>query len=199
MIHFRYLLLSFACVFFPKLHAHAQSAQSAQFNPYKDLQFFIPVGYSVLDRASGDLNRDSFPDLVLILKNDSESMNYDTTRPLLLLAGDGKGKYRLLARNDHVVLCLGCGGAMGDPYDGITIKRGYFSIEHMGGGNWRWTRIITFRYDAVSGHFILHRDAGSSWYTGDNDHQMTDNVDNKEDFDKLPFEQFTSDKIWQEK
>jgi hypothetical protein len=196
MIHFRNLMFSLAWLILLNLHARAQSAE---FSQYKDLKSYIPAGYSILDRASGDLNRDSLPDIVLILKNDSESLDYDTTRPLLLLAGDGQGKYRLLARNDHVVLCFGCGGVWGDPYEGITIKKGYFSIEHMGGSNWRWTRIITFRYDPASGRFILHRDGGVSWYTGDNNHHDTDILNNKEDFNKLPFEAFTTEKIWQEK
>jgi hypothetical protein len=120
---------------------------------------FIPADYQVLDSASGDLTGDGIKDLVLILHLSKETDFPDTTRSLLLLQGLGKGQYQLMARNDHVVYCAGCGGVFGDPYAGITVKGKYFSIEHYGGSNWRWTRVITFRYDAKTKHFLLHRDA----------------------------------------
>lgn len=33
-----------------------------------------------------------------------------------------------------------------NPYSGLTIKNGYFSVEHYAGSAWRWTRIPTFKY-----------------------------------------------------
>jgi hypothetical protein len=111
------------------------------------LKQLIPADFTILDSASGDINKDGVRDLVIILRNKYETFNTDTTRPLLLLEGNLKRRYKLLARNDSVVLCMGCGGVHGDPYQGITVKSGYFSIEHFGGSGWRWTRIITFKYD----------------------------------------------------
>lgn len=130
---------------------------------------FISADYQVLDSASGDLTGDGIKDLVLILHLRQETDFPDTTRPLLLLQGLGKGQYQLMARNDHVVLCAGCGGIFGDPYAGITVKGKFFSIEHYGGSNWRWNRVITFRYDPKTMHFVLHRDAGESFHTSDPD------------------------------
>jgi len=160
------------------------------FAQYKDPGQFIPPQFTILDSASGDLNKDGIKDMVLILKNNYETQNTDTTRPLLLLLGNKSGKYQLLARNDNVVLCMGCGGVFGDPYQGISIKNGYFSIEHYGGSSWRWTRIITFRFNAKTNQFILHRDAGLSWHASD-PNQTTEKFFNKKNFGKLPFNQFS--------
>ncbi|WP_276500390.1 hypothetical protein [Terrimonas pollutisoli] len=158
---------------------------------------FIPAGYAILDSASGDLNKDRLKDYVLILKVDEEEEHADTTRPLLLLMGTVRDQYQLLARNDSVVLCKSCGGVFGDPYAGITIKNNFFSVEHYGGSNWRWTRIITFRYDAKTKQFLLHRDAGESFHTSDPD-KMKLNLHEKEDFGKLPFAKYSYDKAWRE-
>lgn len=163
---------------------------SGQFKPFNS---FIPVGFTILDSASGDLNNDRQKDIVLILRNKFDSTITDTTRPLLLLEGNGAGKYRLMTRNDHVVLCKGCGGLFGDPYDGITIKKGYFSIEHFGGSNWRWTRIITFRFDPKTRQFILHRDAGFSWSVFEPE-DRSESIFNKEDFGKLNFVDYSNEK-----
>jgi hypothetical protein len=167
---------------------------SAQSNSSKKFSNFIPHGYSILDTASGDLDKDGFRDMVLILKVNDESKSGDTTRPLLLLSGDGKGSYRLLARNDSVVLCKECGGAFGDPYQGLTVKNGYFSIEHYGGSSWKWTRIITFKYDTLSKQFKLHRDAGVSFHASD-PNKTTTTLTNKQDFGKLSFSRYSNDKF----
>ena len=175
------------CFFLLMFHFLAQSQSGPA--PYRA---FIPKGFSLLDSASGDLNKDAIKDLVLILKNDAEERNGDTTRPLLLLAGKGNGLFTLLARNDHVVLCASCGGVFGDPYEGITIKNGYFSIEHYGGSNWRWTRIITFKYDVATKNFKLHRDGGVSFHTSEPDKQ-TETFHNKKYYGNLLFTQFTNE------
>ena len=48
--------------------------------------------------------------------------------PLFVLACTSTGKFKLIARNDSVVLCKSCGGILGDPYQGIAIKNGYSSL-----------------------------------------------------------------------
>lgn len=94
---------------------------SAQYRP---LRSFIPPGYKILDEASADINGDGYTDQVIVLKNPYEKMNGDTTRPLLVLVGNGKGGYRLLARSDSAVLCAGCGGVHGDPYQKVKAGPG---------------------------------------------------------------------------
>ncbi|MEP7377060.1 MAG: hypothetical protein ABI675_26910 [Chitinophagaceae bacterium] len=157
---------------------------------YRRFESFIPAGFSLLDSASGDINKDGKKDFLLILINNHEETAADTTRPLLLLTGDGKGLYQLAERNDSVVLCKGCGGVFGDPYACITIKNGFFSIEHYGGSNWRWSRVITFKYDVKLKQFVVHRDAGDSFHTSNPD-KVTTHVYHKEDFGKLLFANYS--------
>ncbi|MES2762266.1 MAG: hypothetical protein V4677_08665 [Bacteroidota bacterium] len=151
----------------------------------------IPVGYVLLDSASGDLNKDGYRDLLLVLKTSDEENFSEKLRPLLILHGDKTKKYTLIARNDNVVLCNGCGGVFGDPYTGLVIKNSYFSAEHYGGSNWRWTRIMTFKYDLKTKTYLLHRDAGESYHMSDLD-KTTQNVNRKQDFGKLPFTKYNS-------
>ena len=154
---------------------------------------FIPPGHSILGSATGDLNKDAYGDMVLILAVDGEE-NSDPAdspppRPLLLLLGDEDGAYTEAARNDKVVLCHACGGVFGDPYEGITIKDGYFSIEHYGGSNWRWTRIITFKWSEKDKTWFLHKDGGVSYHTSDPD-KMEEKVKTVKDFGVVPFGKF---------
>ncbi len=162
------------------------------FAQYKSLKQFVPADFTILDSASGDLNKDGIRDLVLILKNNFEKFNYDTTRPLLLLQGNKIGQFKLISRNDKVVLCLACGGVFGDPYQGITIKNGFFSIEHYGGSGWRWTRIMTFKYNSIKKKFYLHKDAGQSWHASD-PNESNENIFNREGYGKRLFEQYSSE------
>ena len=161
------------------------------------LRSFIPADYSILDSASGDMNKDGRRDLLVILKNNHEENNGDIVRPLLVLMGGEKKLYELAARNDSVVLCKGCGGVFGDPYAGMTVKNNFFSIEHYGGSNWRWTRIITFRYDVKTGKIYLHKDAGDSFHVDDPGKTKPYSY-TKEDYEKLLFSNYSYDKIWRQ-
>jgi hypothetical protein len=62
-------------------------------------------------------------------------------------------------------------------------------MEHYGGSNWRWTRVITFKFDTKSKQFILH----SSWHVSDPNKQ-TENLFSKEDLDKLTFAKYSNEK-----
>jgi hypothetical protein len=155
--------------------------------------FYDATLFSVLDSAIGDLNLDSYPDKLLILKSNEEGIATDVPRPLLILAGQPDNTYQLIARNDSVVLTANDGGIMGDPYLGMTIKKGFFSIEHYGGSSWRWSRVITFKYSKEDNTWRLHRDAGESYHSSDPD-KTTDIISNKEDYGKLSFENFRNRK-----
>ena len=170
------------------LHSYGQS---------QILESFIPAGYSILDSASGDINKDAKKDVLLILKNNEEENSGDTVRPLLVLFGGGKNFYELASRNDSVVLCKACGGVFGDPYAGMSVKNNFFSIEHYGGSNWRWTRIITFRYDVKTGKIYLHKDAGESFHVDDPGKTKPYSY-TKEDYEKLLFPNYSYDKIWRQ-
>src|SRR5579872_1329350 len=151
---------------------------------YHTVRFYIPSGYTILGKASADINRDGYTDLVIVLKNPYEKYNEDTTRPLLVLAGNGKGSYRLLARNDSVVLCANCGDVHGDPFEKVAAGKGWFSVQHFGGSGWRWTRWITFAYDSGLRRLLLRSDGGWSWH-GSNPDVPTRITNRPQDFGRI--------------
>lgn len=155
---------------------------------------FVPEGYSALDTTIGDLNLDEFPDLILVLMKNGEDSTSDVVdhpekRPLLILTGQPDASYKIEARNDNTVLCIDCGGMMGDPFMGITIRKGFFSVEHYGGSAWRWTRIITYKYSKADNNWYLHKDGGDSFHAADPDNN-TSTVKTTKDFGKVEFEKF---------
>jgi len=159
-----------------------------------ELGQFIPDGYVVLGHAYGDLNKDKKDDVIMILKNMDEEKTSDVNenveaRPLLIILRQKDGSLKQVASNDSVVLCYNCGGAFGDPYTGITIKNGYFSIEHYGGSSWKWERIVTFKYDKKANNWFLHKD-GIVRYQPTNE-KGSEIIRTSKDFGKLAFEKFS--------
>lgn len=156
-----------------------------------NLASFVPDGYAILNTTDGDLNSDLLKDKILVLKkNDEDTIrSYEPVRPLLVLIGEEENKYRLAARNDSTVFCYQCGGVMGDPFTGITIKNGYFSVEHYGGSSWRWTRIITYKYSKEENKWFLNRDGAESFHATDPE-KVESTIKTSKDFGKVAFEDF---------
>lgn len=154
----------------------------------------LPAGYQVLEAEQGDLNRDALPDWLVALhrpdeKQTSDVVEHPTKRPLLLFVGGAGGTYKLAARSDNAVYCVDCGGMMGDPFVGLTIKRGYFTVEHYGGSAQRWTRFVTFRYDAAARTWLLHRDGSERFHALDPEHGSSTATTAK-NFGRVLFTQF---------
>jgi hypothetical protein len=151
-------------------------------------------GYSILDTTSGDLNRDSYKDLIIIYKKHNEDKTSDVIdnpvyRPLLIYVGQRDGTLKLTTKNDKAVLCYACGGIMGDPFSQVVIKNGYFTVEHYGGSAWRWTRFVTFKYSTNDSNWRLHRDGGDFFHLTDPENKTSDMKTTK-DFGIIPFEEF---------
>jgi hypothetical protein len=161
----------------------------AMFAQQSELKQFVPNGFKILDSEQCDLNQDGFKDYIVILKNENETIETELNRPLLIIEGKKGGVLKLVAKNEQIVLCFDCGGIFGDPYAGITVKKNYFSIEHFGGSNWRWTRVITFKYDKKLKKYILHKDAGESFSVFDLK-KVEYQSNNKESWDKIEFENY---------
>jgi len=158
------------------------------------LKKFVPKGYQALNMTKGDLNLDAYPDVIMVLKKIGEEETTDDSehpekRPLLILIGQPDKSYKLAARSENTVYCYKCGGIMGDPFSGITIKKGYFTVEHFGGSAWRWTRFVTYKYSASDKNWYLHKDGHESYHATEPDKGKTTTYTVK-DFGKVPFTQF---------
>lgn len=159
-----------------------------------DLKKFIPANYTILDEAIGDLNLDQIPDLILVLKkngeaNSSDVIEHPEKRPLLILLRDKNNALKLVRKNDNAVYCVNCGGVMGDPYMGISIKNGYFSVEHYGGSAWRWTRIITYKYVKADKEWYLYKDGSESFHASAPE-KVESKIKTTKNFGKVKFEKF---------
>jgi len=103
---------------------------------------------------------------VVVLKDTIEQPEgFDAAvRPLLLYRYLPDGKRELLARNDSLVLCQGCGGIHGDPYEDITFENDTLRISHYGGSSWRWD--VTQEFVPVDGPcWPLTRVSRSSYWS----------------------------------
>ena len=159
-----------------------------------ELLEFVPSNYSVLDTLSGDLNLDEINDYILVLKKNGEDtlsnvIDNPERRPLLILLRDKNNKLKFAKRNDNTVYCIDCGGVMGDPFMGLTIKNGYFSVEHYGGSAWRWTRIITYKYSKQENDWFLHKDGSESFHASEPE-KVESNIRTTKDFGKIKFTEF---------
>jgi hypothetical protein len=153
---------------------------------------FIPSGYALIDTAMGDLNLDKYRDIIIVLKTVGEDTALDATefkRPLLLLLGHADKTFTLAARNDNVVYCYQCGGMFGDPYDGVEIKKGIFTVHHFGGSNNRWSNDIIFKYLSTDMTWYLYKIVDKNWSVFHLDKVET-NVQTKKIFGVVRFDKY---------
>jgi hypothetical protein len=140
----------------------------------QELKAFVPKDYSIISIESGNLNLDEYTDAILVLRKTSEAStsnfaeNKPDKRPLLILLGQKDGTYKLAYQNNNAVYCIDCGGLFGDPFTGITIKNGYFSIEHGVSGGHHWEHITTFKYNKAKTDWFLYKDHSINYKFNDN-------------------------------
>ncbi len=181
------LLLLFICL---------QSAAQEPIVPDEVKPFVLP-GYEVLDLKKADLNRDKKTDYLLILKiagEDSlpaDSPDWDATRPLLLLTRQTSGTLATSAVSNELVHCKHCGGMMGDPYQGMTVKPGEFTLEFYGGSSWRWGEQVNFRYDAIQKNWFLHSQRTESFQSGDPENTHVTTIITRSEAGDIPLTKYT--------
>lgn len=170
-ILFAFLLAS---VFTPAAHAQgppqefdcrAPSALPAAVRP------FVAARTCAIALERGDLDRDGRADYLLVLERLDPAPNPDEGRLRslrVLVAGEG-GRLTEAARNDRVVACTKCGGIWGDPFDGITVGPGRFSVNHYGGSAWRWRADYTFAYSRRDRAWQLVRVSTLSYHNSNPD------------------------------
>ena len=153
---------------------------------------FIPNGYTLIDTAMGNLNFDKYQDIILVLGTVGEDTTFEARRPLLLLLGRADKTFTLAARNDNVVYCYQCGGVFGDPYAGVEIKKGMFTVHHFGGSNDRWSNDITFKYSQSDMRWYLYKIVDKGWSIFHVDKVET-SIQTKKNFGVVLFEKYHPD------
>jgi len=115
---------------------------------------FIPKGYVIMDMVYGDLNLDTCTDAIVVLQHESEihgATYSEKPRPVIIFLGDSTSTLRLELRNDNMTYHEVDGQMFGEPYNGIEIDSGTFTVRHYGGSRFRWTRDYVFQYDSDRG------------------------------------------------
>lgn len=131
------------------------------------INVFIPKGYDTLGTAKGDLNKDGLEDIAMVLASKKEgadnAVDPDSLPSRLLIVLLKKdNKYELAGKSDSAILCKGCGGIFGDPFEGVSIERGLLIIYHYGGSAWRWALTHKFRYQN-NDFFLIGKTTHSYW------------------------------------
>ncbi|MEP6848966.1 MAG: hypothetical protein ABI999_08915 [Acidobacteriota bacterium] len=153
-IQFSILILCLTSVF--------AAAQNEEIEIPNDVKPFVEKGYIPIALEKGDLNGDGTKDCILVLSKPTHDSNTydevgDALRPTMILVRDAGGTLSLAARNDHAVYCKNCGGMMGDPFQGVTIKGTTFSVLNAGGSSDRWDETYTFGYSRRDRQWQLTR------------------------------------------
>ena len=112
----------------------------------------IPDNYSVVDSVSGDLDKDSIAELVVVYNMGPENEIDGVPRELIIykLSDD---KWTEWKKSDQALYGSKDGGMMGDPFGEIEIKNGILLISQNGGSSWKWG--FTDKYRFQDGEFYL--------------------------------------------
>ncbi len=167
----------------------------------KQLKSFVPKGFAIRDTAFGDLNNDTKTDVVLVVyttKEDDE--NFEDTamnigRPLMVLLQQPDGKLKQAKRNDNMIMCKQCGGMMGDPFQGVTIKNNAFSLEFYGGSSWRWGDTYSFNWNAGKQTWQLTKEKHESYQSGDPESSLKETNIPASEIQDLTIDNFNIDQL----
>ena len=139
---------------------------------------FVPKGWKIEEKISGDLTGDGKADLALKLIEDKPASTEDKiserNRALIVLFAGGEAKYRLAAVNDRLLQCTACGGAFYGVVDApanVSIAKGVLVVDQEHGSRDVTNTTYRFRYDGQPDMLILigfdyatrDRAAGGVW------------------------------------
>ena len=159
----------------------------------QELRPFVETGTKAIRLAKADLDRDGREDAILVLERlaqTSEDGLEEHQRPLLVVIRQADGRMRVAKRNDRLVMCSGCGGVMGDPFQGIEAGPGTFTVSHYGGSAWRWTEDYRFNWSRKDRTWQLVRVEQTSFHTMEPDKVEEHVATPPKDFGKIDIADF---------
>lgn len=112
----------------------------------------IPDNYSIVDSVSGDLDKDSIAELVVVYNIGPENEVDGVPRELIIYKRENN-KWTEWKKSDQALYGSKDGGMMGDPFGEIEIKNGILLISQNGGSSWKWG--FTDKYRFQDGEFYL--------------------------------------------
>ncbi|MCB0698503.1 MAG: hypothetical protein H6551_01965 [Chitinophagales bacterium] len=158
--------------------------------PHESYDEFIPEAYMLHEEYHGDLNRDNYEDVLLVLEPTADP-DYMINRAVMLLTRNEDSTLKIAAMCKNGALCKECGGMMGDPLANVVINKGYFTIEHFGGSREKWTDDPTFKYNKEHGKWYLHRRSKQVHDGLDPENGSSSTMLTTKDFGVVDFEDFS--------
>ena len=136
----------------------------------------LPAGYRVLEMAQGRLTGGTRDDYAVVLARPGDDPDGPlgapaTARPLLLFRASPDGGYRLIGRNDVVVLRHDEGGQC-DPFNpgqGLAMKGAYLTVQNEVACGAYWSDYVTFRHDRAGGRMLFDSDIVHTWILNPSD------------------------------
>lgn len=137
---------------------------------------FVEPGTLPIALEKADLNGDGREDFILVIEPERQEPfgSNGAKRPLLILIRAAEGTLKLAKRNDKIVLCSSCGGALGDPFQGVGAGFKSFEIFHYGGSRERWSIDFKFNYSRRDDTWQLVRVTESSFDAFDPNREKTE-------------------------
>lgn len=165
---FRLLKYALLLVFFSLLGCVKKSQPTA----FEEL---LQEGHEVFYSDTLRFDQKEFVVAALKLQNEDSLMQVSDEgilRPLLILEKQSSGSFDIALRNDKVILCASCGGAFGNPLEGIEINEKELLIYHHAGSRYRWTRHLSFKFMEDPNGWFLTSDKGFSFDSFDPEGDM---------------------------
>ena len=113
----------------------------------------IPINYSIVDTASGDLDKDGIPELVVAYNTKKPKEDNESVPRELIIYKKQDGQWTVWKKSLQALYKSKDGGMMGDPFGEIVIKNNILLISHNGGSSWKWGHTDIYRYQ--DGAFYL--------------------------------------------
>ncbi|HEY0426748.1 MAG TPA: hypothetical protein VGC76_02975 [Pyrinomonadaceae bacterium] len=178
------------------------AAQADDLKIPAEIEPFIEKEMKAITLESADLDGDGKKDFILVLDkakvNPDDEYTDESERPMLILTRGADGKLTVAARNTIVARCRNCGGAYGDPFDGVTARRSGFTIANTGGSSDRWLENFDFVYSRLDKTWQLVKVVQTDYNTFQPKRAKT-KVYTPRNFGKINFTDFDPDNFTKKK
>jgi len=173
-------------------------AQSDDLKIPAEVKPFIEKGTKAIALESADLNGDKTKDYILVLEKlnpEKDASDFPVNqRPLLIIIRDKKNKLSAVKRNEKIVMCSVCGGAMVDPLEEVAVGDKTFTVHHYGGRGIRWSVRYKFNYSRIGKTWQLVEVKNESYSNADVDKVKT-KVLTPKNFGKIDVAGFDPEKL----
>ncbi len=106
--------------------------------------------FKVLKSIKPDIDNDGIKDYAAVYENP-----VNKKRMLFIALLKKNGKYKKYFINKNAIYKADEGGAMGDPFQGISYKNGLLQISFYGGSSWRWSSTYKFKFKDNAFYLVM--------------------------------------------